>query len=1360
MNDTDDSAGAEDRLTILRPLGRQQLAKAYSVAPNGQVVKRDWADVKVFSAETVPVASVHDLLRELRRIEPDARACVIRGEPVAGADMSATRRKKVENGGAFEDVPRRFLMLDLDKVKLPAGASVIDDPADAARVIVDLVAAHVPELQDVTAIVQFSSSAGIEDLAEAEAAAGLPARWDGVVKRGAGVGAHVWYWLDTPANGAELDRWAKAANARIGHKFIDPATLRTVQVHYTAGPVFGETLRDPLPGRRTLLIEGEADAATLVIPEVAARPAYEPASSANAGRGYLGWLDAIGGPDGFNTPIMGAVASFVSANWPSPDGEALADDIAARVLAADPGSRSQSEIERYADRGQIEARFKWAMEREEANRAAKAVAAATAAETSIAPTYPDRGVTLGEANRLAAEAIARFSARIAAGEVPQLLLRVTVGGGKTFSAIDALPALLAAGRDAGRGPVLFTHPRHALGDQIAADIARHHPTLRVAVWRGMEADNPDQPGEKMCRDPELPRAAKAAGQGATHGCPACPLRDGCAYHDQTSAARKAEVLVAPHQVLSMMPFAAWPRVTVDGKKVPVPPSAIIVDEDVTSACVAGLNPLAPVQLALSALASTETPNVSGYDRDRLLDLRRRGLAAIEAMQAGPLFRDPLVEAGFDEIPDSTGIGTLNAAKEWAAAEWECKPRIKVNRGTTRSEALAAYEAAAEQRFTPLRAKLAERIADFLVAEDARSVALTLVPDAELGRNQGTGPAVRFAWRQDFHPAWTAPLLFLDATGRAEVLRYWAPDLETADIEVKAPHQHVVQVADRAFSRAMLATPGNASRLADLVMVEVAKAWGPVLAVCQVVPERLLRQQLEARGGVRDPLADGGDEDDPATYRFPSGAVLHLAHHGDITGSNAWQDVATVIVVGRPATNLQTGERLAEVIAGRAVGIAAAADKSQWPAIAAGIRMADGTGRLIDQQPQHSDPLVEAVRWSITEGAVLQAIGRARGVRRTTDNPARVVLLAGMALPLTVDEVMTWDAILPDRLTVAAAEAALFGRAMPLAPADMSEARRDLWETVKAAERFMEGWRRFETPQSLIRLTYKGLGGFKTHTGARYRKGLRGRWSAALVPIDGGEDALEAMVGPVAAYELAAGDAAGRNASAQAPARDAPAREVRTHSAPDPRTREAAADPEPMEAAEMNDMDDAALDALPEQAGIPPGMALAPADGAGGLGFEDVLTASPGHRLETLGVAGHGGGMLSRPAPSGRMFLWGEAPPILWMLSPPRRPTQPPPPAGLFVLGADPPFFPALRAAPPPPAMPMRAVPPVPMADQRGRLAALARRLEESRPPKLAGDFTDFFRIEAWQARLAAAQARRIGGGMNDAAQAVGGGWSV
>ena len=78
---------------------------------------------------------------------------------------------KAENEGAFAEVPRRWLMLDLDGgVPLPPGCSVLADPAEAARAVLDILAAHAPELEGVSAVVQFSSSAGLDEMAAGEAA--------------------------------------------------------------------------------------------------------------------------------------------------------------------------------------------------------------------------------------------------------------------------------------------------------------------------------------------------------------------------------------------------------------------------------------------------------------------------------------------------------------------------------------------------------------------------------------------------------------------------------------------------------------------------------------------------------------------------------------------------------------------------------------------------------------------------------------------------------------------------------------------------------------------------------------------------------------------------------------------------------------------------------------------------------------------------------------------------------------------------------------------------------------------------------------------------------------------------------------
>ena len=130
-----------------------------------------------FAVKQHTFSGVHHLHALLLRMESFPTMCIIRGEPVPGTNLSKWQRKiKVENGGVFADVPRAWALLDCDNIPAPASFNVLDDPAEAASALLDNLAAQVPELEDVSAVVRFSASAAIADLAEAEAAAGLPPR--------------------------------------------------------------------------------------------------------------------------------------------------------------------------------------------------------------------------------------------------------------------------------------------------------------------------------------------------------------------------------------------------------------------------------------------------------------------------------------------------------------------------------------------------------------------------------------------------------------------------------------------------------------------------------------------------------------------------------------------------------------------------------------------------------------------------------------------------------------------------------------------------------------------------------------------------------------------------------------------------------------------------------------------------------------------------------------------------------------------------------------------------------------------------------------------------------------------------------
>jgi hypothetical protein len=67
-------------------------------------------------------------------------------------------------------------------------------------------------------------------------------------------------------------------------------------------------------------------------------------------------------------------------------------------------------------------------------------------------------------------------------------------------------------------------------------------------------------------------------------------------------------------------------------------------------------------------------------------------------------------------------------------------------------------------------------------------------------------------------------------------------------------------------------------------------------------------------------------------------------------------------------------------------------------------MRDGTCRKVEAE-YHPDPLAERVRYQIVEAELLQAIGRARGVRRDQSRPLTIIISTSVPTPLPIDRII-------------------------------------------------------------------------------------------------------------------------------------------------------------------------------------------------------------------------------------------------------------------------------------------------------------------------------------------------------------------
>jgi hypothetical protein len=138
------------------------------------------------------------------------------------------------------------------------------------------------------------------------------------------------------------------------------------------------------------------------------------------------------------------------------------------------------------------------------------------------------------------------------------------------------------------------------------------------------------------------------------------------------------------------------------------------------------------------------------------------------------------------------------------------------------------------------------------------------------------------------------------------------------------------------------------------------------------------------------------------------------HFGALRGLNAMQGVSTLIIAGRLWPNEedllnQTEALLAFDAKGRESG------DSMLGSSLRGVRMRGG-GCEVLTQTEHACQMENLILGGVIDAEVVQALGRARALRRTSENPVHILLLADRVIDATFDEVVQVDAVLPSAHT--------------------------------------------------------------------------------------------------------------------------------------------------------------------------------------------------------------------------------------------------------------------------------------------------------------------------------------------------------
>jgi hypothetical protein len=896
---------------------------------------------------------------------------------------------------------------------------------------------------------------------------------------------------------------------------LDEALYQPVQPHFIAAPIF-EGGTDPIR-ERWGYVQGERETLdlrveTIEIPEVI-ETKRRTIQRTRTERALVGtetyvpldrnrewpraWRECLSliGPEGFHTPIRQTTL-------------ALAKELIARYGSDIPGDVLQpclAEIEQAADKAPRGGRSLVTIESrkrdirrmfDDAIPLVLSYRARQAARRSqkIAPHYPDTRVSLAEGEVRLSTLVADFitnaqafatarqnqQSAIAAWEVagrpeptsrttfpypifpatpPQTILAAETGLGKSR---EILQALLLCG-------VLWTHrvylfvPTHEKQKEAAEEF------LALATEIGLEAP-PHSVFVGLNKACHAEPARKAAALAiAKHGisprrsvCAGCPLLKTCAHAAQYSDRGPGLKICVKAHIGTHIPGLSG-----DPQEDDAPVLGFVIDEDYTDALdrqtVLELSRLPQPDDALSLVGALDAHQRSQRDAPWL----REALSTVRQAAANPAQDGRLQRIHFAGWLENLWFGDEGYRIKVDYFLHEIlEPLIQAHNDAANKAIGDALETGEQLDVSAL---LAPALSLRAVHEVFSLIRSNSGKECIAGTDvRGTGDAtrLRLGWRQRLPLSLRcAPVLVLDATAHNEISRLpfamrdelngdeVAGDVALHRIAVKAPHATLIKVTDapiakHRFDRAALKLDDDGVKRPNRMRRDAG--WAGIYRVANAFTGRALSCGGSA-GFISFMGADDYADDVPV---LPEGVLR--GHFGALRGLNKWKDVDVLVVAGRWRMPMDAMERKAESIyaldpQGREVMRGAGDIRPMCGARVAG--QIDGAPIEIEH------PVCPLVRSVFEHDAIaedVQALGRARAVRRTADTPVTILSLNNIVADVTYDAVVDWEALgsLSDLGAVAYAHGVV-----PLKPADLKSLAPGL---------FPEGRRGVEVMRELLK----------------------------------------------------------------------------------------------------------------------------------------------------------------------------------------------------------------------------------------------------------------------------------------------------
>ncbi|MFA7587058.1 MAG: hypothetical protein WCY11_12850, partial [Novosphingobium sp.] len=304
---------------------------------------------------------------------------------------------------------------------------------------------------------------------------------------------------------------------------------------------------------------------------------------------------------------------------------------------------------------------------------------------------------------------------------------------------------------------------------------------------------------------------------------------------------------------------------------------------------------------------------------------------------------------------------------------------------------------------------------------------------------GTARSLDLLWRSSIRNGWVekVPTLHIDATMRQELVARFLPGITVAPaVSARTPHVRIRQVLGAPVSSKALVPGPRSKEREHTTAANNLRALRTYLAA----------RSMQMGGGTAPVLAIGQMRAVSALVWGDLPANLETAHFNALSGLDRWGNVAGMVVMGRTLPPPAVIAKLQVALTGR-LPQGDTSNESWWyPLTERVIRRPRGRSYPTEGE-YHPDPIAEAIRWSICEAELIQALGRGRGVNRTADNPLQIDLLTDIVLPVMADEVISWDDLAPSRIDMMAARGVILDNA-----ADRARCFPDLWPNHDAARK--------------------------------------------------------------------------------------------------------------------------------------------------------------------------------------------------------------------------------------------------------------------------------------------------------------------